>query len=80
MKVMTFKKGWEQLRVCDRERFREESMAVFGVKNRANFYSRMSGKTSLSAVEYIHLTELFRKYGVNDPWENIDVENPAQDE
>lgn len=64
-----FRKGWDQLRGCDREQFREEAMKICGLKNKTNFYSRMNGKTNLAAVEYVRLTALFQKYGVEDPYE-----------
>lgn len=62
----SFKKGYMQIRKCDVVKFRRECMKILGIKTFTAFYNRMEAKVVPDMYEYEQLTELFKKYGVED--------------
>lgn len=64
MVKISFRQGYDNLRVKHRSPFREDFMKEFDLKQRMSFYLRKNGKVIPNTVEVERIESLFKKYGV----------------
>lgn len=65
MVKISFRQGYDNLRVKHRNLFREDFMKEFDLKQRMSFYLRKNGKVIPNTVEVERIESLFKKYGVS---------------
>lgn len=68
-KRYSFKKGYMQVQLADRNAVRKELMSILGIRY-SNYLSRMlsEGITNISLDRYDAITRAFARRGISDVW------------
>jgi len=66
--VVMFKKGWSQVRPCDRNIVKSKLMDALGVGSKQAFYKYMAGDLTPKVTEYAAISMVFAEFGIYDVW------------
>ena len=66
----SFKKGWNQVQIGDRQEMRAATMDIFRIKGRSSFAPKVAGKLGEPTyTQGLLLEQLFASKGITDIWD-----------
>lgn len=68
IKSKALRKGLREIKVGDNKVFREKLMQTIGCKTRVTLLKYINGNARLDVVTAHNIEQLFKDYGVNQPW------------
>lgn len=68
IKSKALRKGLREIKVGDNKEFREKLMQTIGCTTRVTLLKYIKGKARLDVVTAQNIEQLFKEYGVVNPW------------
>lgn len=65
----SFKKGWNNLRVGDRQKAKEELKRALSISNDGSFRNYRRGIHYMTASQYLNVEKVFKKFNVTEIWD-----------
>lgn len=77
----SFKKGYLQVPICEKEKVREELKNILGI-SRSNYFSTIlnSGIVDISLPKYELINQAFARRNITDVWDITELPQPSQPE